>query len=52
MPAATAFAPFLHDRLGENRRGGGAVTGEIGGLGRDLAHHLGAHVLELHAGIQ
>ena len=38
---------FLHDRLGEHGRGGGAVTGEVGGLGGDLAHHLGAHVLEL-----
>src|SRR5258708_942224 len=28
-------------------RGGGAVAGEIGGLARDFAHHLGAHVLEL-----
>ena len=38
---------FLHDRLGEHRRGGGAVTGEVGGLRGHLAHHLGAHVLEL-----
>ena len=34
------------DRLGEHGGGGGAVTGDVGGLGRDLAHHLGAHVLE------
>ena len=38
---------FLDDRLGENGGGGGAVAGEVGGLGSDLAHHLGAHVLEL-----
>ena len=38
---------FLDDRLGENGGGGGAVAGDVGGLGSDLAHHLGAHVLEL-----
>jgi hypothetical protein len=38
---------FAHDRGGKHGRGGGAVTGEVVGLGRDLAHHLGAHVLEL-----
>ena len=38
---------FLHDRGGEHRRGGGAVAGEIIGLGGDFAHHLRAHVLEL-----
>ena len=38
---------FLDDRLGENGRRGGAVAGDVGGLGSDLAHHLGAHVLEL-----
>jgi hypothetical protein len=38
---------FLDDRLGKHGRGCGAVAGEIAGLGRDLAHHLGAHVLEL-----
>ena len=35
------------DRLGENGGGGGAVTGGVVGLRGDLAHHLGAHVLEL-----
>ena len=30
-----------------HRLGDGAVTGLIGGLGRDLLHHLRAHVLEL-----
>src|SRR5262249_41772225 len=34
------------DRLGENRRGRGAVAGDVGGLGGDLADHLGAHVLQ------
>ena len=38
---------FLDDRLGEHRRGGGAVAGDVAGLGGDLAHHLRAHVLEL-----
>ena len=38
---------FAHDRLGEHGRGGGAVAGDVGGLGRDLVHHLRAHVLEL-----
>src|SRR5262249_52780416 len=33
--------------MGENSRGGRAVACLVGGLGRDLAHHLGAHVLEL-----
>ena len=47
MPAATALAPSLHDRLGEHGRRGGAVARDVGGLGGDLAHHLRAHVLEL-----
>src|SRR6185436_12674106 len=38
---------FPHDRLGEHGGGGGAVSGNVGGLGSDLAHHLRAHVLEL-----
>ena len=38
---------FLDDRLREHGRGGGAVTGEVGGLRGDFAHHLRAHVLEL-----
>ncbi len=33
-------------RLGEDGRGGGAVTGHVGGLRSDLADHLRAHVLE------
>jgi hypothetical protein len=37
---------FAIDRLGKNGGGGGAVAGHVGSLGRNLAHHLGAHVLE------
>ena len=37
---------FAEDRLGEHRRGRGAVAGVVGGLGRDFLHHLRAHVLE------
>ena len=37
---------FAEDRLREHGRRGGAVTGDVGGLARDLAHHLRAHVLE------
>ena len=47
MPAATYFMPSLHDRLREHGGGRGAVTGDVGGLGRDFLHHLRAHVLEL-----
>ena len=38
---------LFHDRGGKHRRGGRAVAGEIIGFRGDLAHHLGAHVLEL-----
>src|SRR5690606_15634110 len=38
---------LVDDGLGEHGRGGGAVTGNVVGLGSDGAHHLGAHVLEL-----
>ncbi len=37
---------FAEDGLGQNGRGGGAVTGNVGGLGGDFADHLCAHVLE------
>jgi hypothetical protein len=47
MPAATALAPSRRIGCGEHGRGGGAVTGDVVGLGRHLAHHLRAHVLEL-----
>ena len=38
---------FLDDRGGQHRRGGRPVAGPVTGLRGDLAHHLGAHVLEL-----
>ena len=37
---------LAEDRLGEHGRGRGAVTGDVGGLARDFADHLRAHVLE------
>ena len=37
---------LAEDRLGQHGGGGGAVAGEVGGLGGDLLHHLGAHVLD------
>ena len=41
------FGALADDRGGEHGRGGGAVAGEVVGLRGHLAHHLGAHVLEL-----
>ena len=38
---------LAHDSLRQHDRRGGAVAGDIVGLGGDLAHHLCAHVLEL-----
>src|SRR5208282_6089731 len=38
--------PLAHDRSGQYRRGGGAVAGDVGGLLRDLANQLRAHILE------
>src|SRR5581483_9718695 len=38
---------FLDDGLSENGSSCRAVAGEIVGLGRHLAHHLRAHILEL-----
>ena len=38
---------FADQRLRQHGRGGGAVTGVVGGLGSDFLHHLRAHVLEL-----
>ena len=37
---------FAIDGLREHGGGGGAVTGDVGGLGSDFANHLGAHVFE------
>ena len=45
-PAATLRRPSLDERLGQHGGGGGAVTGDVVGLGGDLLHELGAHVLE------
>src|ERR1044072_9116639 len=36
---------FAEDRLGEDGRRRGAVTRDVGRLGRDFLQHLGAHVL-------
>ena len=36
----------MHQRLGEHRRGRGAVARDVVGLGGDLLDELGAHVLE------
>ena len=36
----------MDERLGQHGGGGGAVTGDVVGLGGDLLHQLGAHVLE------
>ena len=40
-------AALTHDRLRQHDRSRGAVARDIVGLGRDLAYHLHAHVLEL-----
>src|SRR5262245_146336 len=36
---------LAEDRLRQHGRGGGAVAGDVRGLGRHLAHHLRAHVV-------
>lgn len=38
---------FVDDGLGQDGSGGGAVTGSVVGLGGNVFHQLGAHVLEL-----
>ncbi len=40
------FDALAVNRLRQNRGRGGAVAGDIGGLRRHFAHHLGAHVLQ------
>jgi hypothetical protein len=40
------LGPFAHDRLRQDGGGGGAVAGLVTRLGRDLPHHLRAHILE------
>jgi hypothetical protein len=47
VPGGDQLGALAEDRLGQDGRGGGAVAGVVGGLGRDLLHHLRAHVLEL-----
>ena len=42
----TFLSPSLKMRLGEHGRGGGAVAGDVVGLGGDFLDELGAHVLE------
>src|SRR6185312_12927609 len=37
---------FAVDGLGQNRGGGGAVSGYVGSLRSDFTHHLGAHVFQ------
>ena len=37
---------LVHDLLGQDGRGGGAVAGDVVGLAGDFLHHLRAHVLE------
>ena len=41
------FRALFHDRLRQHGGGGGAVANPVGGPRCHLAHHLGAHVLEL-----
>ncbi len=38
------FHPFVEDRFGENRRGGGAVADDVARFRRDFANHTGAHI--------
>src|SRR5208283_4759848 len=37
---------FAEDRLSQNRGGGGAIAGDVAGLGSHFTNHLSAHVLE------
>ena len=45
-PGGDVLEALAEDRLGQHGRRGGAVAGEVGGLGGDLLHHLRAHVLD------
>ncbi len=47
VPGGDQLGALGVDRLRQHGRGGGAVTGDVGGLGGDLLHHLRAHVGEL-----
>jgi hypothetical protein len=44
--APAVLEALCHQRLAEHDRGGGAVAGDVIGLGRDLLEELRAHVLE------
>ena len=45
-PGGHVAQSLVDEGLGEHRGGGGAVTGDVVGLGGDLLHQLGTHVLE------
>ena len=47
MTRGDHLGALADNRLRKHGGGGGAVTGDVGGLRSNLAHHLGAHVLEL-----
>jgi len=46
-PRGNRLSTFPNDGCSQHGRCGGAVTGCVGRLGSDFAHHLSAHVLEL-----
>src|ERR1700730_9348498 len=45
-PGDHCLGTVMGDRLSQNRRGGGAVAGELACLNGNLSEHLRAHVLE------
>ena len=47
VPGGDHLGALGEDGARQHGGGGGAVAGDVGGLGRDLLHHLRAHVLEL-----
>src|SRR6185369_5270209 len=47
LTGGNRLGPLLDDCMGEHGCRCGAVAGLVRGLACDLAHHLGAHVLEL-----
>ena len=47
VPGGHELGALAVDGLGQHGGGGGAVTGDVGGLGGDFLDELGAHVLEL-----
>src|SRR5689334_23557258 len=46
-PGGQVAVAFLKNRLGQNRRGGRSVTGDIAGLAGRFLDQLGADVFEL-----